>query len=197
MESVLKQHDFDFIAIGCSAGGIEGLRFLLSEIPPQFSIPIGVVQHRSANSKGMMTRYFTENCALKIIEPDDKEPIEAGCVYFAPANYHMMVGDDRAIHLSVDEPVYFSRPSIDVFFQSAAQVYKNRLLGAVLSGANVDGSAGLKDIKYWGGCTVVQDPKTASHKTMPEAALAGHTVDLVLDLVNIRQLIHSLVKKGA
>ena len=190
-------HPIDFIAIGCSAGGIEGLKFLLSEIPSSFPVPIGVVQHRSADSNGMMKRYFKDNCTLKIVEPDDKQPIEAGSVYFAPANYHMLVGEDLAFHLSVEEPVYFSRPSIDVFFQSAASVYRNRVLGIVMSGANVDGAEGLKEIKEGGGWTVVQDPMTAAHKIMPEAALATNKVDAILDLVNIRQLIHSLIKKGA
>lgn len=187
----------DFIAMGCSVGGIEALRFLLAGLPSDFSVPIGIVQHRSPDSDAMMIRCFKDVCQLKVIEPDDKEPIVAGCVYFAPANYHMLVGEDQCFHLNVDEPVQYSRPSIDVFFTSAALVFQNHLVGIVMSGANSDGAEGLKQIKLNGGVTIVQDPQTAYEKIMPAAAQAGHQVDYTIDLFKIQKLIYSLKKKGA
>lgn len=192
MQKKTFPRQIDFIAMGCSAGGIEALKFLLNEIPAGFSVPIGIVQHRSPDSNGMMIRYFKDVSPLEVIEPDDKEPIRSGAVYFAPANYHMLIGEDFCFHLSVDEPVHFSRPSIDVFLSSAANVYQKNLLGIVMSGANVDGAEGLYDVKYNGGLTVVQDPSTAFHAVMPEAARTSHSVDYVYDLAQIRQLICSL-----
>lgn len=189
---------YEFIALGCSVGGIEALKFLLQELPADFPIPIGVVQHRGADSDSMMIRYFKDVFALKVIEPEDKEPIVPGAVYFAPANYHMLVGEDHCFHLNVDDPVYFSRPSIDVFFSSAALVFRKNLVGVIMSGANADGAEGLRQIQNRGGEAIVQDPATAYHRTMPEAALAALQGEIqVLDLAKIKHFIHSLFRKEA
>lgn len=193
-----QDRQIEFIAIGCSAGGIEALKVLLPELPPEFPIPIGVVQHRTGDSNAMMIRYFKDVCALKIIEPDDKEPIEGGAVYFAPANYHMLVGEDKCFHLNIDFPMHYSRPSIDMLFFSAASVFDKNLAGIVMSGANADGAEGLKKICDAGGLAFVQNPATASHDVMPRAAIAASRGKAeILELARIRQFIHSLYRKGA
>ncbi len=183
---------FDLIVIGCSVGGIEALRTILSDLPNPFSAAIAVVQHRSHDSNSMMIRYFSEICNLPVLEPDDKEPIQPGQIYFAPANYHMLVAADKRFNLSMDEPVYFSRPSIDVLFNSAADIYHGKLLGIVMSGANGDGSTGLKEIKRLGGFTVAQDAETAFQPEMPRAAIEIAKPDLILSLQQIKELLYAV-----
>ena len=192
MSFVRPNKKFELIVMGCSVGGIEALRTILTDLPTPFTVPIAVVQHRSPDSNSMMLRYFSEICNIKVIEPDDKEPIQAGQIYFAPANYHLLVAADKRFNLSMDEPVYFSRPSIDILFKSAAEVYQDQLLGIVMSGANGDGSTGLKEIKRIGGLTVVQDAATAFQPEMPRAAIQIAEPDLILTLEQIKELIHSV-----
>lgn len=183
---------FDLVVIGCSAGGIEALRLIFNKIEPSYRIPIAVVQHRSPNSPSIMVKYFSEITQLPVIEPDDKEPIQKGHIYFAPPNYHLLVAPDKRFNLNVDEAVYYSRPAIDVLFATAAEVYKDRLVGIIMSGANADGAEGLKKIKELGGLTIVQDPRTAYSPQMPEAAVNVASPDLVLNLNEIDELIHAL-----
>jgi two-component system, chemotaxis family, protein-glutamate methylesterase/glutaminase len=186
------KNKYDMIVIGCSAGGIEALKLILSEFSDSFKLPIVIVQHRSAQSPAVFLKYFSEICDLPIIEPEDKEPIQIKTIYFAPANYHLLIGSDKCFNLSVDEAVQFSRPSIDVLFSSAAGVYKNRLVGIVLSGANADGANGLLNIKRSGGLTIAQDPKHAAYSEMPAAAVEICKPDLVLRLKDIKTLIHGI-----
>ena len=192
MSNLHLKNKFDLVVIGCSVGGIEALKIILSDIPKNFNVPIVIVQHRSPDSNSMMIRYFTDLCPLTVCEPEDKEPIEAGKVYFAPANYHLLLAADHRFNLSVDEPVFYSRPSIDVTFKSAAEIYNNRLIGFVLSGSNADGARGLKEIKDFGGFTVVQNSKTAYQSEMPLAAIEMVGPDLILDLKELKELIHDL-----
>ena len=136
-------------------------------------------------------------CALPVQEAQDKEHIKPGHVYFAPADYHLLVDTGPSLALSIDEPVNFSRPSIDVLFESAADIYRERLLGIVLTGASQDGAAGLAAIHRLGGRTVVQDPASALVPLMPESARRRSPVDFVLPLEQIADLLQALKHGGA
>jgi two-component system chemotaxis response regulator CheB len=173
------------IAIGVSAGGMDALSSIIPTLPPAFPIPVVVIQHVSPHSDNYMTRLLDNISAIKVKEVDEKEKLKPGVVYTAPPNYHVLVEDDTTFSLSLEERVNFARPSIDVFFQSAADVYGPHLVGIVLTGANNDGSKGLKMIKEKGGLTIVQDPNTAEVDGMPRAAIAATKIDHILPLEQI------------
>lgn len=156
--------------MGTSWGGLAAIRAITAALPPEFDIPIAVVQHRHKDSDAMLARFLQEHTHLAVCEPEDKQPIEAGRLYIAPANYHMLI-EDGHFALSLDEPVRYSRPSIDVAFTSTASALGHRAVGVVLTGANADGGEGLRRIADAGGLAVVQDPATAEVATMPQAAL--------------------------
>ncbi len=161
------------IAIGASAGAVDALAAILPALPAQFPYPILVVVHIREDRDSMLVELFRRQCALDIREAEDKLPLEDGVVYFAPPDYHLLVEADGWLALSVDEPVNFSRPSIDVLFESAAQAFGDRLVGVVLTGANQDGAHGLRSIIDAGGRAIVQDPSSAYAATMPQAAIAA------------------------
>jgi two-component system, chemotaxis family, protein-glutamate methylesterase/glutaminase len=171
------------VVIGASAGGLHALRAVLSALPADFAIPIAVIQHRSKDSE-LLCGLLQECTALSVIEVMDKEELRPGWVYVAPPDYHLLV-EDGFFALSVDEPVRFSRPSIDVTFESAADSYGMDVIGVVLTGANPDGSLGLSRIVGAGGYGVVQDPATAEVAVMPRAAMAAVPGACVLPLDEI------------
>jgi two-component system, chemotaxis family, protein-glutamate methylesterase/glutaminase len=177
------------VVIGVSAGGIEALKVLLPALPESFPLPIAIVQHRDPRSNGYLASYLNSLSAIAVSEAEDKEPLCAGHAYLAPAGYHLLIEADRSLSLSVDPRVNYSCPSIDVLFESAADVFAEALIGIVLTGANADGAHGLKTIKARGGLAVVQDPKTAFSAVMPSAALGATTVDHVVDLARIAPLL--------
>ena len=161
-------HGYDLIAIGTSAGGFEAICTLIGRLPADFSIPIGVVQHRSIESDALAT--LLQDCTgLRVSDAEDKLPVCPG-VYIAPPDYHLLI-DDGAFALSTEGLVGYSRPSIDVFFDSAADAYGPGVIGIVMTGANADGSRGLQKIVARGGQALVQDPATADVDVMPAAAL--------------------------
>jgi two-component system chemotaxis response regulator CheB len=168
MESFVKP---SLIVIGCSAGGIEALRMILTGLDRHNMVPIVICQHRATDSAPLLVSYFAEVCQLPVKEAESKEPIEKGSIYFAPAGYHLLISDDMSFDLSVEEPVNFSRPSIDVLFESAADALGPRVTGIILTGANEDGAYGLRRILEEGGWALVQDPLTAVFAEMPQAAL--------------------------
>jgi two-component system chemotaxis response regulator CheB len=174
----LLEHEPALIGIGASSGAVEALGLLLPELPSGLTAPLTVVVHVPPDRQSSLPELLGANCALPILEADDKTSPLAGHVYFAPPNYHLLVEDDGCLALSADEPVHFCRPSIDVLFESMAHAFGRRALGILLSGANADGAAGLATIKARGGLTWVQSPQTAKVATMPEAALklAEHVV---------------------
>lgn len=182
---------FTLIVIGTSLGGLSALRIMLQGLPGEFSTAIAIVQHRDRRSGDSLSRTLQQESRLPILEVEDKEPIRAGCVYLAPADYHLLV-DAEQFSLSVDPPVAFAKPSIDVLFESAAEIYQSRTIGVVLTGANHDGAEGLAKIKARGGFTIVQDPRTAECSSMPEAAIAKSIVDRVLPLERIPPLLVTL-----
>ncbi|MFK5856493.1 MAG: chemotaxis protein CheB [Bacteroidota bacterium] len=183
------------IVIGASAGGFYALGNLLAKLPKEFSIPILIVQHISASSDNYMSVYLNRKSKLKVKEADEKETIKGGTVYIAPPNYHMLVENDYTISLSTDYKLNYSRPSIDILFESAAYVYGKALIGVVLTGANNDGAAGLLEIKNNGGYCIVQDPKEAEASAMPQAAFAKASPNKVLKLAKIADLLIKLDNK--
>lgn len=163
----------ELIIIGGSAGSLPVLTQILKALPGDFTLPIVVVIHRQKNVVSEFAKILSESTKKNgtISEPDDKEPIQPSHIYLAPQNYHLLIEQDRSFSLDYSEAVKFSRPSIDVSFESAATVYKESLVAILLSGANNDGAAGLESVVNMGGTAIVQEPSTAEFKVMPLAAI--------------------------
>ncbi|MEA2336528.1 MAG: two-component system, chemotaxis family, protein-glutamate methylesterase/glutaminase [Thermoanaerobaculia bacterium] len=176
------------IVIGCSLGGMHALQVILSNLNREFCVPIAVAQHRHKKSNEGLPAYFRRQTDLKVVDAEDKQWIQPGHVYLAPADYHLLVernGTRGELSLSVDEAVRYSRPSIDVLFESAADAYKERVIAIVLTGANDDGSRGAARIKARGGIVIAQDPETAEAPAMPRGTIAAAQVDRILRLEDI------------
>ena len=161
---------YEIVVVGTSWGGLSALRELIVGFPGTLGVPIVVVQHRHKQSDHLLPTLLQDETSLCVCEVEDKAPMMAGNVYVAPADYHLLI-EPGFFSLSMDEPVRFSRPSIDVTFQSAADAYGSRAVGVVLTGANADGAQGLKRIVARGGLGFVQSPATAESPTMPQAAI--------------------------
>lgn len=161
------------VVVGTSMGGVDALQVLLGGLPAGFPLPILVVHHISPNAGSDLADLFNAHCALRVKEADEEELAIAGTVYLAPANYHLLVERDCRLALSTDHPVNFSRPSVDVLFESAADVFGRSLIGIILTGAGSDGSLGLKRVKDKGGLAIIQDPADAQTDCMPRSALAA------------------------
>jgi len=172
----------DAIVIGASSGGVDAVGMLLAALPSRFRTPVVIVLHLLATAESLLVPVLAARCARPVREAADKEPIEAGVVYVAPPGYHLLVEPDLTFALSIDAPVNFCRPSIDVMFESAAYAWRERLLGIVLTGANADGAEGLAAIRRFGGRAWVQDPESAVAPAMPAAAIARAGADRVLSL---------------
>ena len=160
------------IVIGASAGAIQALSRILPALPEGYPIPVLVVVHIPADRSDLLAPLFQAKCRLVVKEAEDKEPISAGVVYFGPSDYHLLVEGDGSVSLSSDEPVLYSRPSIDVLFESAADAYGQGLVGVILTGANEDGADGLRAIHAAGGVALAENPAEAFASEMPSAALA-------------------------
>lgn len=160
------------VVIGGSAGSVAALGELLPGLPADYP-PVLVVVHVLPTSPNPLGNLFARSCALRVANVEPGEPIERGALYFAPADYHLLVEPDRRCALSIEPPVLFSRPAIDVLFDSAADVYGPALAGVILTGASSDGALGLRAVHQRGGRTFVQDPSTAEVAVMPAAALAA------------------------
>jgi two-component system chemotaxis response regulator CheB len=180
------------VVIGASAGGVEGLAVLLPAVPATLQVPIFIVVHLPREHRSLLSEIFASKCALRVSEAEDKAPALPGCVYFAPPDYHLLLDEGPSMALSVDEPVHFSRPSIDVLFESAADQYRQQLLGIILTGASQDGADGLAAVRSAGGITVVQEPDGTYESHMAAAALKLGPVDYVLPLEGIAALIRAL-----
>jgi two-component system chemotaxis response regulator CheB len=180
------------VVIGASAGGVQALAQLLPAFPQGTAASIFVVLHLPRDRPSLLAEVFTPKCALKVREAQDKEPVAPGTVYFAPSNYHLLVDQGPQLALSADDLVHHSRPSIDVLFESAADVYGGRLLGVLLTGANEDGAEGLAAVHDAGGITVVQEPETAQASTMVLSAIQLRAPDFVLPLGRIAELLQTV-----
>ncbi len=180
------------IAIGASAGGVEALSELLPALPSELAAAVFVVLHQPRDRPSLLVDIFKPRCDLSVREAEDKEAVEHGTIYFAPPDYHLLVDEGPRLALSADDLVHYSRPSIDVLFESAADVYGDRLLGILLTGANEDGASGMAAIHRAGGTTVVQEPETALAASMPASALKRTPVDDILSLDGIAALLRSM-----
>lgn len=161
------------VVIGASAGAVDALSTLLPALPRDYRLPLIVVVHVPPDQTSVLADLFGTRCRLPVREAEDKEPIQSGTVYFAPPDYHLQVERDGRLSLASDEPVSYSRPSIDVLFETAADAYGPGLVGVVLTGANSDGARGLRAICDAGGAALVQEPGEAMASAMPLAALAS------------------------
>jgi two-component system chemotaxis response regulator CheB len=177
------------VAIGGSSGGFEALQRLLAPLPSDLGLAILVALHREPSPDDLLVRLLARRCRLPVQEAVEKEAVRPGVVYLAPPNYHLLVELDHSLSLSVDPRVSFARPSIDVLFETAADAYRWRLIGVLLSGANSDGTDGLRWIKARGGLTVAQDPVGAQAEAMPRSAIQAGVVDRVLSLDEIAALL--------
>lgn len=165
----MERSRFDIIVIGGSSGSLQLMLQIVNSLPSDFSIPIIIVIHRLRNVKSDLTNILS--FAKATIEPEDKEPVKPCCIYLAPQNYHLLIEENKTFSLDYSEPVNFSRPSIDVTLASVADVYRDRAMGILLSGANKDGAEGINEIILQHGCGIVQDPATAEYPAMPESAI--------------------------
>lgn len=179
--------EFKAIVIGTSAGGLSALSILLEKLPPDYPLPIVIVQHRAKDQNSLMEEVLQPKCKIKIKQADEKEKIKKGIVYIAPPDYHLLIESDFTFSLSSDALVLYSRPSIDVLFESAAIAYRDTLIGIILTGANTDGTSGLQCIKKYGGLTIAQSPAEAEFPRMPGAAINKGAAMLILTLKEIQK----------
>jgi len=182
------------VAIGASAGGVQALLTLLPALPADFPWPIFIVLHVPADRGNVLAPLFEAKCRLEVKEAEDKETARPGVVYFAPSNYHLLVESNGDLALSSDEAVNYSRPSIDVLFESAADAYGAGLTGVILTGANEDGAAGLSAVAAAGGIALVEEPAAAYAQAMPQAARNACDAALALPLERIAEHLKGLGK---
>lgn len=183
---------FDVVAIGASAGGLMALTMVLSQLPKDLPVSILVVQHLDPHHKSLLVELLQRKCTLKIKTAIDGEPLERSVVYIAPPNRHLLIAEGN-ISLTSSAFVHFSRPSIDLLFESVAANTRDKAISVILTGAGTDGAMGIKAIKEKGGTTIAQDPATAEHESMPTAAIATGMVDFVLPLPEIAPAIITLI----
>jgi two-component system chemotaxis response regulator CheB len=179
--SASRQTQYEIIVVGCSLGGMRALQEILAGLPDDFCIPIAVVQHRHKQSNEGLPEFLRRASIMPVVDVEDKQWIKPGTVYLAPANYHLLV-EKGVFNLSVDDAVHYSRPSVDVLFESAADAYGAGVIGVVLTGSNVDGTRGASRIKSRGGIVIVQDPSTAEAPQMPKGVIDSGAVDQILPL---------------
>ena len=187
-----RTRQFKAVVIGASTGGVSALKIILGALPADFPIPVLVTTHISPDSGDGLAVLLNTLSVIRVKEADDQETISPGTVYLAPANYHLLAERGGNLALSIDPPVNFARPSVDVLFESAAQVYGPALIGVILTGAGSDGSKGLLKIKNSGGLTIVQDPADAEMDSMPRSALQLLKADHVVRLMEIPALLMTL-----
>jgi two-component system, chemotaxis family, protein-glutamate methylesterase/glutaminase len=182
------------IVIGASAGALEALSIILPPLPADYRLPVIVVVHVPPDKRSILAEIFQAKCRIKVHEAEDKEPITGGTAYFAPPDYHLLVETNKCLSLSNDDPVLYSRPSLDVLFESAADAYGPSLIAIVLTGANQDGAKGLKAVAEAGGTAIVQSPAGAYASAMPEAAIAQCPSARVMSLEEIAAYLQDVGK---
>ena len=183
------------IVIGASAGGIDALKKILPFLPKTYPLPIIIVLHIRADEPSYLSQIFATETGLLVKDADEKESVQSGTIYFAPPSYHLLIERDLTFSLSTEEPVKYSRPSIDVLFESAADAFGANLLGIILTGANSDGAEGLKRIRQRGGLAIIQDPESAQARSMPDAACeaVGSSNAKVLALDEIKDFLLGII----
>lgn len=184
--------DHKIIVIGASTGGIEALRVVLGGLPKQIKAVVCVCQHIDKSARLDYQMIFSDVFHYRLVEVEDKQWLSAGNIFFAPPGYHLYVESAGYFSLSLDAAVNWSRPSIDVLFESAAKVFSDRVIGVILTGANADGAQGIREIKRLGGITIAQNPETAVARTMPKLAIETGCVDHILELHDIAKTLMRL-----
>jgi two-component system chemotaxis response regulator CheB len=183
---------YEAIVIGSSAGGLKALKIIFDNLNQSFTTPIIIAQHTSSRSESYLATFLNQDSHLTIKEAESGEKILRSHVYIAPPNFHLLVEEDFTMNLTVDEKVNYSRPSIDILFETAALAYKNQLIGIILTGANNDGAFGIKQINSFGGLTIAQSPESAEVPIMPQAAINTGCIDKIITLEEIAELISSI-----
>jgi two-component system chemotaxis response regulator CheB len=168
------------IAIGGSAGSLEVILELTNRLPLFSSVIIIIVVHRKADNDSILEDLIAHKTLYPVKEVEDKDAIVPGTIYIAPPDYHLLVENRNFFSLDTSEKIHFSRPSIDVTFESVAETFTNHVMGILLSGANADGAAGLARIKELGGRTLVQTPESAEISIMPQQAINRNIVDTIV-----------------
>jgi two-component system chemotaxis response regulator CheB len=184
------------LVIGASSGGVEALSMVLPALPADLALPVVVVLHVPRDRSSQLAPIFREKCVVAVEEAQDKLPAQAGTIYFAPPDYHVLLDPGPVLALSADPPVNFSRPSIDVLFESAADLLGGRVMAMLLTGASQDGARGIDAVRRAGGVTAVQDPDSAAASLMPHEALQRGPVDYVLPLPQLADLVRRLPRAG-
>ena len=183
----MKANRIELVVIGASAGGVAALLALLAPLPAGYALPLVIVLHLLPRHESQLAAVLTHHLGRPVHEPRDKEVVQPRAIYVAGADYHLLIEADRSFSFSAEPPVSFSRPSIDVLMQSAADAYGPAVAGMLLTGANMDGAAGMAAIHAAGGLTLVQSPQEAEVDTMPLAAIARATPDHVLPIKDLRR----------
>lgn len=187
---------FPAVVIGASVGAIEALSRVLPHLPADYPFAVMVVVHLPRQSKSLLSSIFADRCKMQVKEAEDKEPLESGTIYFAAPDYHLLVNPDFTLALSSDEAVHYSRPSVDVLFESASMVFGDAVTGVILTGSNEDGAAGLAAIVAGGGRGFAQTPATAEGSSMPAAAISACPNAEVLDLEGITMALCAMKPSG-
>jgi two-component system chemotaxis response regulator CheB len=182
------------VVIGASAGAVEALSAILPRLPADYKLPVMIVVHVPPDKNSALADLFRQKCVIAVREAEDKEPTRVGTVYFAPPDYHLLLEEEKSLSLANDEPVHYSRPSIDVLFESAADAYGPQLIAVLLTGANQDGAKGLKAVFEAGGEAIVQNPAEAFARAMPEAGLSTCPGARILSLAQIGQYLLEAAK---
>lgn len=189
---ILREKDFDAIVLGTSAGGVEVLKRLLPNLSPSLRIPLLIVIHIAPDGANLLPEIYADDSNYRVKEAESGESLLPQTIYFAPADYHLSVEKNKTLSLSSEDEVFFSRPSIDVLFDSAAYAFGPRVLGILCTGANQDGARGAKTIFERGGTVIIQEPTDADFPTMPEAALGLFRPSAVLPIKKIQEILRGL-----
>ncbi|MBF0288685.1 MAG: chemotaxis protein CheB [SAR324 cluster bacterium] len=192
MKKSIEKNKWGMVVVGCSSGGLGALKEVLFPLPSSFPLPIIIVQHLHPEGESYLASYLDGHCQLSVKEAEDKEKIDPGFVYTAPPNYHVLIEKERTLSLSVDAPVVYSRPSIDVLFESVPPFMAKHTIAILLTGANNDGTKGMLYIHRHGGLTIVQNPENAESSLMPQSAINAVQVDHLLDLEEMAPLLIQL-----
>ena len=183
---------YEIVVLGVSSGGMAALSVVLPMLSADFALPVVIVQHQHLHADDFLVRYLDERCRIPVKQAEEKEAIEPATIYLAPPNYHLLIERDRTFSLSIAARVKYARPSIDMLFETAVDAFGASTIGIILTGANNDGSHGLKIIHDRGGLTIAQDPATAEAAEMPRSAIAATGIDHILTLDAIGPLLNTM-----
>lgn len=197
IEKIREKGPAKVAVFGASAGGIEILLQILPKFPANFPMPFACVIHMPPSRSNIVVELFTQVCAMKVKEAEPSEPLESGTIYFSPTDYHLSIEPECCFSLSNEEPVQFSRPSIDVLFESAAKSLGSRVIGILLTGSNDDGANGLRLITKYGGIAIAQDPAEAKFPEMPSAGVQANPSSVVLRSSEIPDYLSAIAAKDS